>query len=99
MSRTIPPTDPESTASPASRLVRDAKALSRPAVGCSVSAANPGTLPRGLQGFGSGFMPGIVRGMDAAAEAHKDVFMAVPGMNPEPKPLPRWVGEPVSAAR
>jgi hypothetical protein len=44
-------------------------------------------------------MPGIVRGMDAAAEAHKDVFMAVPGMNPEPKPLPRWVGEPVSAAR
>ena len=99
MSRTIPPTDPESTASPASRRVRDAKALSRSAVGCSVSAAQHGTLPRGLKGFGSGFMPGIVRGMDAAAEAHKDVFMAVPGMNPEPKPLLRSVGEPVSAAR
>ena len=58
-----------------------------------VNAANPGTPPRGLKGFGSGFMPGIVRGMDAAAEAHKDVFMAVPGMNPEPQALRRLVAD------
>jgi hypothetical protein len=52
-----------------------------------------------LKGFGSGFVPGIVRGMDAAAEAHKDVFMAVPGMNPESKPLLHSVGGSGLAAR
>ena len=44
-------------------------------------------------------MRGIVRGMDAAAEAHKDVFTAVPGVSPEAEPSLRSVGGPVSAAR
>jgi hypothetical protein len=50
-------------------------------------------------GFGSGLMPGIVRDMDVAHEAYRDVFTAVPGMSPEPKPLPRSAGHPVSAMR
>jgi hypothetical protein len=44
-------------------------------------------------------MRGIVRGMDAAAEAHKDVFMAVPRMSPESEPVLRSVGGPASTAR
>ncbi len=36
--------------------------------------------------------------MDAAAEAHKDVFMAVPGMIPEPKPFKPRGGVPGFAA-
>jgi hypothetical protein len=39
------------------------------------------------KGFGSGFMPGIVRDMDVAHEAYRDVFTAVPGMSPEAEPM------------
>ncbi len=34
-------------------------------------------------------MRGIVRGMDAAPEAHMDVFTAVPRMTSEPETRPR----------
>jgi hypothetical protein len=32
-------------------------------------------------------MPGIVRDMVVAHEAYRDVFTAVPGMNPEAEPM------------
>jgi len=51
-----------------------------------VSASASESLPPCVKGFASGFMPGIVRDMDVAHEAYRDVFTAVPGMNPEAEP-------------
>jgi hypothetical protein len=97
MSRTIPPADPESTASRASRWLRDAgircahhrldsRAVRRSQRAARQRSQRESTQPSG-RASGSGFMRGIVRGMDAAPEAHMDVFTAVPRMKPEPEAL------------
>jgi hypothetical protein len=43
-------------------------------------------------------MRGIMRGMDAAPEAHMDVFTAVPRVTPEPEARPRS-GAVITVAR
>ena len=53
---------------------------------CGVGVSAMERPPTDLEGSGSGVMPGIVRDMDVAHEAYRDVLAAVPGMTPEPEP-------------